>query len=77
MDIGSIIEQQPTIQLSELKAGDALIVTGATGVDSAKLIATALIAGVEPILRAAPSNGADPLAGAWSVGGGGGGGDGN
>jgi len=77
MDIGSIIEQQPTIQLSELKAGDALIVTGAIGVDSAKLIATALIAGVEPILRAAPSNGADPLAGAWSVGGGGGGGDGN
>ena len=77
MDIGSLIEQQPTIQLAELKAGDALIVTGATGVDSAKLIATALIAGVEPILRAAPSNGADPLAGAWSVGGGGGGGDGN
>ena len=70
MDIGSLIEQQPTIQLAELKAGDALIVTGATGVDSAKLIATALIAGVEPILRAAPSNGADPLAGAWSVGGG-------
>ncbi len=77
MDIGAIIEQQPTIQLSELKPGDALIVTGATGVDSAKLIATALIAGVEPILRAAPSNGADPLAGAWSVGGGGGGGEGN
>ena len=74
MDIGSMIEQQPTIQLSELKAGDALIVTGATGADVTRLIATALIAGVEPILRAAPSNGADPLAGAWSVGGGGGGG---
>jgi hypothetical protein len=78
MDIGSIIEQQPAIQLSELKVGDALIVTGATtGADATKLYASAVVAGVEPILRAAPSNGADPLAGAWSVGGGGGGGEGN
>ncbi|MCU1330287.1 MAG: hypothetical protein JWN34_5657 [Bryobacterales bacterium] len=77
MDIGAIIEQQPSIQLSELKVGDALIVTGATGADATKLIASAVVAGVEPILRAAPSNGADPLAGAWNVGGGGGGGDGN
>lgn len=72
MDIGKIIEQQPAITLAELKAGDSIIVTGATGSDSAKLTATALVAGVEPILRAAPSNGADPLAGSWNMGGGGG-----
>ena len=72
MDIGKIIEQQPAITLAELKAGDAIIVTGATGNDPAKLTATALVAGVEQILRAAPSNGADPLAGSWNMGGGGG-----
>jgi hypothetical protein len=74
MDIQHTIEQQPTTTLAELKAGDAIIVTGATGNDPAKLTATALLAGVEPILRAAPSNGADPLAGSWSMGGGGDGG---
>ncbi len=73
MDVGRMIEMQPTIKLADLKAGDALIVTGAIGKDAAKLTATALVAGVEPILRAAPSNGADPLAGSWNMGGGGGG----
>ncbi len=73
MDVGRMIEMQPTIKLADLKAGDALIVTGALGKDAAKLTATALVAGVEPILRAAPSNGADPLAGSWNMGGGGGG----
>ena len=73
MDIGKIIEQQPSIQLGDLKPGDAIIVTGATANSSDKLIAIALVAGVEPILRAAPSNGADPLAGSWNMGGGGGG----
>ena len=73
MDIGKIIEQQPSIQLTELKPGDAIIVTGATGKESSRLYAIALVAGVEPILRAAPNNGADPLAGSWNMGGGGGG----
>lgn len=73
MDIGKIIEQQPSIQLSELKPGDAIIVTGAIEKDPQKLYAIALVAGVEPILRAAPNNGADPLAGSWNMGGGGGG----
>ena len=72
MDIGKIIEQQPTIQLADLKPGDSIIVTGAIGNDS-RLVASALVAGVEPILRAAPSNGNDPLAGSWNMGGGGGG----
>ena len=72
MDIGRIIEQQPSIQLADLKPNDAIIVTGATGNDASKITATALVAGVEPILRAAPNNAADPLAGSWNMGGGGG-----
>ncbi|MDP9171230.1 MAG: hypothetical protein M3N54_11485, partial [Acidobacteriota bacterium] len=73
MDIGKLIEQQPSIELADLKPGDAIIVTGAIGADPARVTATALVAGVEQILRAAPSNGADPLAGSWSTGGAGGG----
>jgi hypothetical protein len=69
MDIGKIIEQQPAIQLADLKPNDAIIVTGATGDDTSKITATALVAGVEPILRAAPSNAPDPLAGSWNMGG--------
>ncbi|MGD1070469.1 MAG: hypothetical protein ABSB15_10045 [Bryobacteraceae bacterium] len=69
MDIGKIIEQQPAIQLADLKPNDAIIVTGATGDSPSKIIATALVAGVEPILRAAPSNAPDPLAGSWNMGG--------
>lgn len=72
MDIGKIIEQQPAIQLADLKPGDSIIVTGATASETTPLVAIALVAGVEPILRAAPSNGADPLAGSWNMGGGGG-----
>jgi len=73
MDVGKIIDQQPTIQLTELKPGDPIIVLGANTKDSGRMVAITLVAGVEPILRAAPNNGADPLAGSWNMGGGGGG----
>jgi len=73
MDVGKIIEQQPAIQLTELKPGDPIIVLGANTKDPGRMVAITLVAGVEPILRAAPSNGADPLAGSWNMGGGGGG----
>jgi hypothetical protein len=72
MDIGRIIEQQPSIQLTDLKPNDAIIVTGATASEPSKITATALVAGVEPILRAAPNNASDPLAGSWNMGEGGG-----
>jgi hypothetical protein len=71
MDIGKIIEQQPSIELADIKPGDALIVNIALGTDPAKPYAIGLVAGVEPILRAAPNNGPDPLAGSWNMGGGG------
>ncbi len=70
-DLGRILEAQPTIQLAELKAGDPLVVTGAASADMTKLTATAVVAGVDPILRAAPQNGPDPLGGSWNLGDGG------
>src|ERR1019366_8302632 len=38
-DLGRILEQQPTIQLAELKVGDPLVVTGAASADMTKLTA--------------------------------------
>ena len=71
MDPSKLLEQQPAIQLAELKVGDPVVVTGAAGNDMTKLSAMSMVAGVEPILRAAPQNGPDPLGGSWNLGDGG------
>lgn len=73
-DPNRVLEQQPTIQLADLKAGEPVVVTGAPTTDLAKLTATSVVAGVDPILRAAPDRGPDPLAGNWNFGDLGGGG---
>jgi hypothetical protein len=71
MDLGRILEQQQTIQLADVKAGEPLVVTGASSPDMTKMTATAVVAGVDPILRAAPQNGPDPFGGSWNLGDGG------
>ncbi len=73
-DPNKILDQQPTIELPDLKAGEPVVVTGGPSSDMAKLTATSVVAGVDPILRAAPEKGADPLAGNWNFGDLGGGG---
>jgi hypothetical protein len=70
-DLNSILDKQPAVQLADLKAGEPLIVTGSASTDMSKLTATAVVAGVDPILRAAPANGPDPLGGNWNLGDGG------
>jgi hypothetical protein len=74
-DPNKLLDQQPTIALADLKAGEPVVVTGGPSSDMAKLTAISVVAGVDPILRAAPDRGADPLAGNWNFGelGGGGG----
>jgi hypothetical protein len=67
-DPGKLLEQQPTIALADLKPGDPIVVTGAPSNDMTRLTAMTLVAGVEPILRAAPQNGPDPLGGNWNFG---------
>ncbi len=76
IDLGRIIDQQPSITLADLKAGEPIVVAGAATDDLSKLRALKLISGVDPILRAAPQNGPDPLGGNWNLGGGEGGGGG-
>jgi len=67
-DPNKLLDQQPTIELADLKAGEPVVVTGGPSSDMAKLTATSVVAGVDPILRAAPEKGADPLAGNWNFG---------
>jgi hypothetical protein len=76
LDLGKVVDQAPVITLADLKPNEPIVVFGAATDDLSKMRALRLISGVDPILRAAPQNGSDPLAGNWSLGGEGGGGGG-
>src|SRR5690242_10935368 len=68
-DISALLERAPTVALSDLKQGDAVVISGAvTGTGNAQLLATSVIAGVEPILESAPRQGAQNLGGDWGLG---------
>ncbi len=70
--IQNLIDQQPDAKVADLKPGEPIIVSGPSSPDSSSFSAMMVLAGVDQILRAAPSTGADPLGSGWSnVGGGG------
>jgi len=71
-DPNKVLDQQPSIELADLKVGEPVVVTGGISGDMSKFTAVSIVAGVDPILRAAPQNGPDPLGGNWNfeVGGG-------
>jgi hypothetical protein len=71
-DIGQMLDNLPPMPLTELKAGDAVMVTTTMGSDPSRVTATMLLAGVEPLLTASPSATRDIMSG-WNLGGGGGG----
>ncbi len=73
--IQSLIDQQPDTTIADLKPGEPIIVSGPSSPDSSNFSAMMVLAGVDPILRAAPATGADPLGSGWSNAGGGGGGE--
>lgn len=68
VDPTKLLEQQPTITAADLKPNEPLIITGINGSDPSRITAITLIAGVDPILRAAPNRGPDPLGGSWNFG---------
>ena len=51
-DFSSMVERMPVFSLSELKAGDAIIVASSVGPDPGRVTAITLLAGVEPLLTA-------------------------
>ena len=69
-DAAQMIERLPAISSSDLKHGDAVVISGvAVGDDNSHLLATSVIAGVEPILQSAPSrSGGQAMGGDWGLG---------
>ena len=71
-DIKSMLDSLPAVPLTELKSGDAVMITTTEGTDSTHATAVMLLAGVEPLLTASPTATRDIMSG-WNLGGGGGG----
>jgi hypothetical protein len=71
-DIGQMLDRAPAVQVSDLKAGDAVMVSTTMGSDPSRVTLIMLLAGVEPLLTASPNATRDIMAG-WNLGGGGGG----
>jgi len=71
-DVGQMLDRLPAIQVSELKAGDAVMVSTTMGSDPTRVTVIMLLAGVEPLITAAPNATRDIMSG-WNLGGGGGG----
>jgi Cu/Ag efflux protein CusF len=54
-DMQQMLERLPAIKLDDLKPGAAIIVSSTEGADPGQVTAITLVAGVEPILSAAPA----------------------
>ncbi len=77
-NFNEMLKRMPPLSLSELKAGEPVIVVSTEGSKPSQVTAIAVLSGVEPILRARPKGSKEVGLGPWnmSVGGGGGGGTG-
>jgi hypothetical protein len=69
-DVGQMLDNLPAMPLSELKPGDAIMVSTTQGTDPGRVTAITLLAGVEPLLTASPTATRDIMSG-WNLGGGG------
>jgi hypothetical protein len=77
-DFQQMLARMPAMQLTELNKGDAVLLVATEGSSGSGPTAIALLAGVEPILTAAPPgvNAAETVLSPWNLStGGGGGGD--
>ena len=66
-DVGQMLDNLPAMPLSELKPGDAIMVSTTQGSTPGRVTAIMLLAGVEPLLTASSSATRDILSG-WSIG---------
>jgi hypothetical protein len=62
-----MLDRLPTRPLSELKPGDAIMLSTTTGTDPPKVAAVMPLAGVEPLVTASPTAARDIMSG-WSLG---------
>jgi hypothetical protein len=67
-DMQQMLEHMPAIKLADLKPGDAIIVSSTEGADPGQVTAITLVAGVEPILTAAPAGSQRArMLGSWNL----------
>jgi hypothetical protein len=72
MDFQDMLERLPPMTIAELKPGDAVMLSAGDGADPGRVSAITLLAGVEPLLQAAPQGGRQ-IFGDWNLDMGGGG----
>jgi hypothetical protein len=73
-DLSQLLDRLPTITLTDLKPGAAIILAGSPQQDTTHITAITVIAGIEPIVTAG-ANLVQNLIGGWNLGGGGGAGE--
>ena len=66
MDFQEMLERLPPMTVADLKAGDAIVLSASDGTDPGRATAINLLAGVEPLLQAAPQGGRQIL-GDWNL----------
>ena len=66
MSFQEVLQRAPRFSIDELKPGEPLIVSSTTGEGDTPIKAITVVAGVEPLLAAAPG-GLGPLGGPWSM----------
>jgi len=66
-DLQQILERLPQLSLSELKKGDAVIVSSSKGTGDSGITAFSFVAGVEPFLAAAPRTAGEVNLGSWNL----------
>lgn len=67
-DLSHMLARTPTVQISDLHKGDAVMIVATEGTPGSATAVT-LVAGVEPILTAAPSASKSMFSASWNVGG--------
>jgi hypothetical protein len=65
MDFQDMLERMPPLALADLKAGDAIMLSSTNGTDPSQVTAINVLAGVEPLLTAAPQGG-QQIFGSWN-----------
>ena len=72
-DFQQMLSRMPSVALTDLHKGDAVMIVATQGTPSGGPAAITLLSGVEPILQAAPSGSQAMMLSPWSLGAPGGG----
>ena len=67
-DLQHLLSRLPSSTLADLQKGDAVMMVSTTAADSGTVTAITLLAGVEPIMTAAPSRSASLMLSPWTLG---------